>query len=150
MGIGIYRGAIVFLVTFAFAPGTGIAQSPAPVGRSTRVPAAIYSRLFREVVDLEARADRLAANGQPDAALRHHHQLWLELTAEQERQLKQVAMSWARQNAPLDVQAGDARGSLERLRSEPAGPAAGAQDAGLRAIAGQQVALVESARQALA
>jgi hypothetical protein len=139
----------MFLLAVSLVPGKVQAQAWASAGRSTQVPAAVYSRLFREVVDLQARADRLAANGQPSASIRHR-QLRLGLTSEQETQLKQVATDWAQQCAPLDVEAASARTELQRLRRESSGAAVAAQAADLRGIAALQVALAQSGRDALA
>jgi hypothetical protein len=144
MRIRVEKRAIMFLMAVASAPWIVQAQAPGSGERTAQFPAAIYSRLFREVVNFEARADRLAARGQSDAAVRHHHQLWLGLTSEQEAELKRVAADWASQNAPLDAQAGYARTALQRLRRESPSVAAAAQEQGLAAIAAQQVALVQS------
>jgi hypothetical protein len=86
-GVG-YR-VIMFL---AVAASPGKAQVAAP---SAQVPVGVYERLFREVVSNETRADRLSAKGEPDASIRHHHQLWLGLTSDQESLLKQVASDWS-------------------------------------------------------
>ena len=149
MQSGTKQRAIVFLLAVAFASGVVRAQAPRGGERSTSVPAAVYSRLFREVVNFEAKADRLAAQGRSDAAVRHHHQIWLGLATEQEAELKQVAADWARQNASLDVQASSARSTLQRLRRESSG-AVPSQEVGLAAIAAQEVALAQSARDSLA
>jgi hypothetical protein len=102
------------------------------------------------VVNLEATADRLAARGGSDAAVRRHHRLWLGLTSEQAAQLKQVATDWARQNASLDIQAGSARLALQRARRESPSAAVTPEEQQLGAIAAQQIALVRSARATLA
>jgi hypothetical protein len=133
-----------------FVPGIAQAQAPGLGERAAQFPVAIYSRLFREVVNLDARADRLAARGESDAAVRHHHKLWLGLTPEQEAELKQAAADWTRQNAPLETQAGYARAILRRLRQESPKAAVAAQEQGLAAITAQQIALTQSARSSLA
>ena len=150
MQSGTKQRAIVFLLAVTFAPGVVRAQAPQSSQRSTSVPAAVYSRLFREVVNFGAKADRLEAQGRSDASVRHHHQIWLRLTAGQEAELKQVAADWARQNASLDVQASAARSTLQRLRRESSSAVVASQERGLAAIAAQQVALAQSQRGALA
>jgi len=149
MCIEVEQRAIMFLLAVASVPGVVRAQSPQSGQRSVSVPAAVYSRLFRQVVNFEAKADRLAAQGRSDTSVRHHHQIWLGLTTKQEAELKQVAADWARQNAPLDVLASSARSTLQRLRRESPGTVP-SQEAGLAAIAAQQVALAQSGRDALA
>jgi hypothetical protein len=137
MCIRVEQRTIMFLLAGSFVPGIVQAQAPGPGGRSAQFPAAIYSRLFREVVNFEAKADRLAARGQSDAAIRHHHQLWLGLTPEQEAELKRVAADWARQDAPLDTQAGYTRTVLRGPQRESPSPDVAAQEQGLAAISGQ-------------
>jgi hypothetical protein len=150
MDMRVAQRAIVFLLAAIVAPGIIRAQAQGSGQRSTQVPAAVYSRLFREVVNSEAQADRLVARGQSDAAVRHHHQIWLGLSSDQEAKLKQVAADWSSQNAPLDAQASYERKALQELRGARSTADVAAQTQELAAIAAQQVALVRSARKSLA
>jgi hypothetical protein len=140
----------MFLLAVSFATGKMQAQAPRSGGGPAQIPPAVYSRLFREVVNMEARADRLASDGQPDASVRHYHQLWLGLAPDQESELKQVAAGWSRQNAPLATQAASARNELRRLQHESSGASPDSERSALAATASQQLALVQSARGSLA
>ena len=150
MCIGVNRGLAMLVLALAFAPGRVAAQASASSGRSTQVPAAVYERLFREVVNSEARADRLAAKGEPTAPAGGRYRLALSLTPGQETKLEQVAADWSRENASLETQAGQAREALRGLRPDSPTATTAAQRAVLMKVVAQQVALAQSGREMLA
>lgn len=140
----------MLVLALAAAPGRVQAQASTSARRSTQIPAAVYERLFREVVNAEATADRLAAKGEPTAPAGGRYRLALGLTPAQETKLEQVAADWSSKNASLETQAGTAREALRGLQRDSPTATIAAQRAVLMKAVAQQVALAQLARETLA
>jgi hypothetical protein len=140
----------MLVLTLAFAPDRVHAQASTSASRSTQIPAAVYARLFREVLNAEAKADRLAPKGEPTAPAGGRYRLALSLTPDQETKLEEVAADWSHEDASLETQAGTARQALRGLPPDSPTATIAAQRAVLMKVVAQQVALAQSARETLA